>query len=287
VFFVIPPLTNLLPTSLTDHFVQYLPSNAGAVMLDGTFGVAHPLTPWTGFGVMCSYAVVRCRSRCRFTLPVTVMGTEHDPPKNSPKEGTMSLATPYPTRLEFHGTPQIARWRPLVQWLLAIPHLFIAYALTVVRAVLTLIAFITVLCTRRIPRPLFDAIAMTFRYEWRTVSYALFLRADYPPFDFRPTAADDGADPHTLVTFTYPEQLSRWQPLVKWLLAVPHYLVLLGLSIAAIAVLVAGFFAVLITGEYPQPLRDFLVAVYRYGVEVQAYTGLLTDRYPPFSLQAG
>ena len=58
VFFVIPPLTNLLPTSLTDHFVQYLPSNAGAVLLDGTFGVAHPLTPWTGFTVMCGYAVV-------------------------------------------------------------------------------------------------------------------------------------------------------------------------------------------------------------------------------------
>ena len=58
VFFVIPPLTNLLPTSLTDHFVQYLPSNAGAVMVDGTFGVAHPLTPWTGFAVMCGYAVV-------------------------------------------------------------------------------------------------------------------------------------------------------------------------------------------------------------------------------------
>ena len=58
VFFLIAPLTRLLPTSLTDHFVQYLPSNAGAVMLDGSFGVAHPLTPWTGFAVMCGYAVV-------------------------------------------------------------------------------------------------------------------------------------------------------------------------------------------------------------------------------------
>jgi len=58
VFFVIPPLTQLLPASLTDHFVQYLPSNAGAVMFDGTFLVAHPLTPWTGFAVMCGYAVV-------------------------------------------------------------------------------------------------------------------------------------------------------------------------------------------------------------------------------------
>ena len=58
VFFVIPPLTNLLPTSFTDHIVAYLPSNAGAVLLDGTFGLAHPLTPWTGFAVMCGYAVV-------------------------------------------------------------------------------------------------------------------------------------------------------------------------------------------------------------------------------------
>ena len=58
VYFVIPPLTNLLPASVTEHFVAYLPSNAGAVMLDGTYGIAHPLTPWTGFAVMCAYAVV-------------------------------------------------------------------------------------------------------------------------------------------------------------------------------------------------------------------------------------
>ena len=58
VFFVIPPLTLLLPASWTDHFVQYLPSNAGAVLIDGSFGVSHPLSPWTGFAVMCGYAIV-------------------------------------------------------------------------------------------------------------------------------------------------------------------------------------------------------------------------------------
>jgi hypothetical protein len=58
VFFVIPPLTNLLPASWTDHFVQYLPSNAGAVLLDGTYGVTYPLSPWIGFAVMCGYALV-------------------------------------------------------------------------------------------------------------------------------------------------------------------------------------------------------------------------------------
>ena len=57
VFFVIPPMTNLLPAEWTDHFVQYLPSNAGSVVIDGTFGVAHPLSPWTGFAVMSGYAI--------------------------------------------------------------------------------------------------------------------------------------------------------------------------------------------------------------------------------------
>ncbi|WP_371649092.1 MULTISPECIES: DUF4389 domain-containing protein [unclassified Streptomyces] len=199
----------------------------------------------------------------------------------------MSLATPYPAQLDLQGTREIARWRPLVQWLLAVPQLLIAYALSLLRGVLTFIAFFTVLFTRRIPRPLFDAIAMTFRYEWRVVSYVLFLREDYPPFDFQATADDDGVDSHTLVTFAYPERMSRWQPLVKWLLAVPHYLVLFALSLAAMAVVLVGFFAVLITGEYPQGLRNFLVGVYRYNLRVQAYVGLLTDTYPPFSLQAG
>jgi len=58
VFFVIPPLTNLLPSSWSSHFVQYLPSNAGEVLFGGARGLAHPLAPWTGFGLLCAYAVV-------------------------------------------------------------------------------------------------------------------------------------------------------------------------------------------------------------------------------------
>ena len=57
VFFVIPPLTNLLPAAWTDHFAQYRPSNAGVVLLDGTYGVANALAPWPGFAVMCGYAL--------------------------------------------------------------------------------------------------------------------------------------------------------------------------------------------------------------------------------------
>lgn len=196
----------------------------------------------------------------------------------------MSTAMPYPVRLEFHNDPQIARWRPLVQWLLVIPQMLIANALSSLRSVLTLISFFTVLFTKTIPRSLFDVTAMTFRYEWRAMSYALFMHEDYPPFDFQPTADDDGVEPHTAVSLTYPGELNRWKPLYKWILAVPHYVVMLGLAIASVFVVIAGFFAVIFTGQYPEGPRNFLVGAYRYNVRVQAYVGLLTDRYPPFSM---
>src|SRR3954447_5668777 len=198
----------------------------------------------------------------------------------------MAISAPYPAQLEFQGDLHIDRWRPLVQWLLAIPHLVIANALRTLRNILILISFFTVLFTKQIPRPLFDVIAMTFRYEWRAASYAPFLHEDSPPFDFQPAAADDGVDAHSVMNFTYPEELSRWQPLVKWLLAIPHYVVLFFLGIATVLAVLAGFFAVLVTGEYPEGIRNFVVGVYRWSLRVQAYVGLLTDEYPPFALSA-
>ena len=198
----------------------------------------------------------------------------------------MSMPATYPLQLELRADRHIARWRPLVQWLLAIPHLMIAYALRFVRQALTLISFFTVLFAEQIPRPVFDAIVMTYRYEWRAMSYAFFMHQDYPPFDFDLSSEDDGVEPHTSLRLTYPEHLDRWKPLYKWFLAIPQYFVVAGLFIAACLGIIAGFFAVLFTGEYPEGIRDFLVSAYRYGLRVEAYVGLLTDRYPPFSLTA-
>ena len=107
----------------------------------------------------------------------------------------MPTSAPYPLQLELHAARSITRWRPLVQWLLAIPHLMIAWALRSLRQVLTLISFFTVLFTERIPRPIFDAIVMTYRYEWRAMSYALFMHEDYPPFDFDLSSRTTGWNP--------------------------------------------------------------------------------------------
>ncbi len=198
----------------------------------------------------------------------------------------MPTSAPYPLQLEFQAAPRITRWRPLVQWLLVIPHLMIAWALRSLRQALTLISFFTVLFSGRIPRPIFDAIVMTYRYEWRAVSYAFFMHEDYPPFDFDLSSEDDGVEPHTSLRLAYPEHLERWKPLYKWFLAIPQYVVVIILAIVASLGVIAGFVAVLVTGQYPQGLQGFLVSAYRYTLRVEAYAGFLTDRYPPFSLDA-
>ena len=118
------------------------------------------------------------------------------------------------------------------------------------------------------------------------MSYALFMHEDCPPFDFALSSEDDGQEPHTSLRLAYPEQLERWKPLYKWFLAIPQCFVLAGLFVAACLGIVAGFFVVVLTGEYPQAIRDFLVGAYRYALRVEAYVGLLTDRYPPFNLPA-
>jgi len=198
----------------------------------------------------------------------------------------VSTSVPYPLQLDFHAERHITRWRPFVQWLLAVPHLMIAWALRSLRQVLTLISLFMVLFTKRIPKPVFDAIVMTYRYEWRAISYALFMHENYPPFDFDLSADDDGMESHTSLRLIYPKHLERWKPLYKWFLAIPQYFVLAALFVAACVGIIAGSFAVLVTGQYPEKIRNFLVDAYRYALRVEAYVGFLTDRYPPFSLAA-
>lgn len=197
---------------------------------------------------------------------------------------TPSLA-PYPARLEIDAPLQVANWRPLVHWLLVIPHALIASALRSLRNVLTLVVFFTVLFTKQIPRALFDMMTMTHRYQWRVNTYFAFMREPYPPFDFQPSSDDPGTDRATL-SIEYPAELNRWLPLVKWFLAIPHYIVLSVLFAAAVVAGLIAFFAVLFTGRWPGGLRTFIVGVARWSFRVKVYVGLLRDEYPPFSLSS-
>ena len=103
--------------------------------------------------------------------------------------------------------------------------------------------------------------------------------------DRYPSTTDDQS---VHLEYVYPDaagDLNRWLPLVKWLLAIPHYIVLVLLWIAAIVVIIIAWFAILFTGRYPRGMFDFVEGVIRWQNRVVAYAFVLvTDRYPPFSL---
>ena len=85
----------------------------------------------------------------------------------------------------------------------------------------------------------------------------------------------------------YPERLSRWLIFVKWLLAIPHLIILYALIAVAEIITVIAWFAILFTGRYPKGMFDFVVGILRWDHNVTAYIALLRDDYPPFSLSAG
>ena len=190
-----------------------------------------------------------------------------------------------PVSLDFRGPREINRWRPLFHWLLVIPHLLVLWVLGVLASVCMFVALLTVLFTKSIPDQLFGLIVMIYRYSWRVTSYALWMREDYPPFDFTATPDDNGMDPHTVLEIQYPEELNRFGPLYKWFLALPHFVVIWFVAIGAVFVAIWAFFAVLFTGLYPAGARDYLVGLQRWTLRVQAYAGFLRDEYPPFSME--
>lgn len=85
----------------------------------------------------------------------------------------------------------------------------------------------------------------------------------------------------------YPERLSRWKIFVKWLLAIPHFIVLYILGLVAYLLTVVAWFAILFSGRYPQALFNFVVGVLRWSANVNAYILLMRDEYPPFTMETG
>ncbi|HSW35491.1 MAG TPA: DUF4389 domain-containing protein [Candidatus Limnocylindrales bacterium] len=138
-----------------------------------------------------------------------------------------------------------------------------------------------ILFRAKYPKWWFDWNLAFTRFSYRVSAYVLLLRDEYP-------STDEEQAVH--LELVYPDaqtQLGRGWPLVKWFLAIPHYIVLLFLAIALFGVWIITWFAVLFTGRYPRGLFDFTSGVLRWGLRVEAYAFLLiTDKYPPFSLEA-
>ena len=194
------------------------------------------------------------------------------------------LTQKHPIQLDIDAPLEIARWRIIGNVILAIPHFIVLYVMVIVLNVFTFIAWFAILFTGNIPRGMFDFMAAVFRYQWRISSFTLFMRSSYPAFDLKASDVDTGNDPAS-VTIPYPDRLSRGLIFIKCLLIIPTNLVLVFVGIAAEVVIVVAWFAVLFTGRWPSSMRKFIVGVQRWGLRSQAYVFLMTDKYPPFTLE--
>jgi hypothetical protein len=135
-----------------------------------------------------------------------------------------------------------------------------------------------ILFRQKYPRWWFDWNLQFLRFNSRVAAYLALMDDRYP-------STDEEQAVH--LEFPYPDaaRLNRWLPLIKWLLAIPHYVVLVFLIIAALVAVIFAWFAILFTGRYPRSLFDFVVGVLRWSNRVTGYAVILvTDQYPPFSL---
>jgi hypothetical protein len=213
---------------------------------------------------------------------------------------SMPVAPPvYPARLEVDYSDQHNRVTTLFRAVLVIPIVIVYGVLTAgatrtvydasgqvvsttsggIAAGLFLATLLMILFRRRYPRWWFDFVLELARFGARIGAYLVLLTDQYP-------STVDEQEVHLEIDYPDVERdLNRWLPLVKWLLAIPHFLVLIVLSVGAFFAVVVAWFAILFTGRYPRALFDFVVGVGRWWLRVEAYAFLLvTDRYPPFSL---
>lgn len=160
--------------------------------------------------------------------------------------------------------------------------IFILPVILVIAMIGDLLSFPTllmILFRQKYPRWWYDWNVALLNFSTRVTAYFFLLRDEYP-------STDEEQAVHLVVPYPNVEtELNRWLPLVKWILAIPHYIVSAFLGTVALIVLILAWFAILFTGRHPKGLFDFVVGVMRWSLRVQAYMlVLVTDRYPPFRI---
>lgn len=222
------------------------------------------------------------------------------PPPVGPPGPSTAAEAPYPARLTIDRPEQLNRVTTAFRIILVIPIAIVIGILTSsgtatwetddgewastggtsITGALFGVTLLMIVFRQRYPRWWFDFALELARFSARVSAYLALVTDRYPS-----TVEEQGVH----LEIDYPDverDLNRWMPLVKWFLAIPHFIILFFLWIGAFFAVVVAWFAILFTGRYPAGLFDYVVGVGRWSLRVYAYAFLLvTDRYPPFELR--
>ena len=186
----------------------------------------------------------------------------------------------YPVRFTIENKDARDRLTTLFRLFTSIPIMVLYCVFTKLTSIIVFPVLLMVLFQKKYPKWWFDFNLSLSQFSARVMSYFFFLVDEYPSTD---------QEQRVHLNFDYPDvekQLNPFLPIIKWFLAIPHYVVLAFLAIVSIVLMVFSWFSILFTGKYPQSFFDFQVGLMRWILRVEAYAFLLiTDQYPPFSLK--
>ena len=172
---------------------------------------------------------------------------------------------------------RLSRLLIFIKWLLILPHAIVLLFLLIGLYVVTFVAWFAILFTGRYPRGMWGFTINTLRLTANQTAYVYLQRDEYPPFG--------GTDPYPVrFQLDYPARMSRLLIFVKWLLAIPHLVILYMIGIVASIAIFVAWFAILFTGRMPRGLHDFITGYTRWNYRALTYLLLLTDAYPPFTM---
>lgn len=206
-----------------------------------------------------------------------------------------SLEQNYPAKLTIDYPEKLDRFTTFFRIIMAIPILIILSLISGSSenhelgvnvqfvynsgGILFLATVLMIVFREKYPKWWYDWNIALLKFSTRVTSYLLLLRDEYPSTDEEQTVH---------IEIPYPDvknDLNRWLPLVKWFLAIPHYIILAFLYVAAIICVIISWFAIVFSAKFPKGIFDFIVGVIRWTIRVSAYAFLLTtDKYPPFTL---
>jgi hypothetical protein len=227
-------------------------------------------------------------------------GTPPTPPERpeAPSQGGTPGATPggeitpydpqaqypgaYPAQFDVVYQEEYNRLLPIVKGLLVIPHWFVLIFLWIGSALAGLASWFAVLFTGKYPAGIFEYRVGVYRWTNRVLTYSNLAVDRYPPFSL----SEEPDYPAHIQIDPPPEyHVANWRPLLHWLLAIPHTIILYFVyGIGVPVVVFIAFFAILFTKKYPRGLFDFVVNANRWYTRVWAYRKYMTEKYPPFTL---